>query len=148
MHGLLADHRGDVKLWVGLVDFYFSLTVPRPLFLDPVPLPLLAAFDIGRLERWGVPPEEAQKCDGCFLAVVRRELQEETRRQADSSFARLRGVITACIRGEVGGLDELSVQALLKPLPSESPATALARDFLEAGLRRSPLVCVCPSRSA
>jgi hypothetical protein len=134
VHGLLLQHRGDVQLWLGLVDYYFSITVPRPLFLDPVPLQLLADFQGSRLERWSVGQAEAQKCEESFLAVVRRELQEETRRQTDSSFARLRGVIAACVRGEVGGLDEPSMQALLKPLPAESPVTALTRDFLEAGL--------------
>ena len=135
VEGLLCEHGKDVQLFAGIVDYFFSVTIPRPLFLDPVPLADLSAFSAGGLKRWGLDERCTDEIESNFCHRVRQEAAAVLQREAEGAFGRLRGVVAACTRGEVGGLDDALVQSLLKPLPANSLVTTLVSDFLQAELR-------------
>ena len=130
--GLVCAHGKDVRIFTGVVDYYFSVTVPRPLFLETVPLADLSAFSAASLERWGVAGGCRDQFDSTFCERVRQEASAALQREAEGAFGRLRGVVAACTRGEVGGLDDVLLQSLLKPLPGNCPVTAVVSDFLQA----------------
>jgi hypothetical protein len=132
VRGLLIAHRVDWPEWAAVVDFVFSVTVPRPLFLDARPLGQLAAFKADRLRVWGVPTEACEEFERTFLKVVGKRHAEALRQEADAAYGQVKAVISQCCRGEWGGLRQDLVDGLLKPLPQKSTVADLLRDFLQA----------------
>jgi hypothetical protein len=99
---LLQQHEDDCILFLGVVDFVFSVTVPRPLAAEPAPLELTAmlAFPPGLLPRWSVTTEHTELFQEKFLTVVRQGHILAVQREAETAYVQVRALVAQCGRGE------------------------------------------------